>query len=133
MYNILLIPAFCLLFACNQSQNATTSGVAEVERKGSGVLLSQDATTQGTGFVGQIVTPDCFVGFNSNIQESFGFVSTINDNPVASISTINDDPVASLSTIFPTAGFNSIIDDSDVGFISTITDKEGFNSDICDC
>ncbi len=37
------------------SQNATTSGTAEITKTGSGVLNSQNATTAGTGTVGSIV------------------------------------------------------------------------------
>jgi len=104
----------------------------------SGAVSQADRQTVGHSYSGITAglpvtnTPDCYVGFNSDIQESIGFNSAVDDDPVAAISTIDDDPVATLSTVYQTAGFNSIIDDSDVGFISTITDTEGFNSDICD-
>jgi len=78
-------------------------------------------------------TEDCFVGFIGTITDSAGFISSIDDSPVARIGTIDDDPIATIGTLFPTQGFSGIIDPSDIGFIGTVTDSAGFEGEICGC
>ncbi len=43
MYNIILIPVFCLFFACNQSQNAVTD-TSDFNEQGKAILVVQGDT-----------------------------------------------------------------------------------------